>query len=54
MYYLARATRHGSWSSMAKPPTSTELDFWRARTSGQSYDEVRAERETRNEKGPAG
>lgn len=46
MFYLARATRHGSWVSMASPPTATELDLWRARTSGRSYDDVRAERMT--------
>ncbi|WP_304273189.1 hypothetical protein [Caulobacter segnis] len=44
MFYLARATRHGTWVSMAAPPNQTELDLWRSRTSGLSYDEIKAAR----------
>lgn len=36
MTYLARATRHGSWASMAAPPTQTELELWRARTANKT------------------
>ena len=45
MIYLARATRHGSWRSMARPPSVDELDGWRARTSGRTYSEIKEERE---------
>lgn len=54
MTYLARSTRHGSWSTMAKPPSKMELDFWRARSSGRSYQEILDDRQVQNEKGPAG
>lgn len=36
LVYMAQTVRHGSWKSMASPPSPRELELWRARLAAQA------------------
>lgn len=40
LIYMAQTIRHGSWKSMASPPSERELELWRARRASRGPDLV--------------